>query len=212
MLSVFETFMNFRDPPQAGSAFFVTVHSLVARRRCHPVAFQEFRIWAFVQIIGASGVDAVMSGVDRAGVIKECAAGAMTGRAGRKKELGRCSARKKSLRILHFQIYSVHLHHQNGLCRDGTGESVAQQVEHNTFNVGVLGSSPSGFTKWSGSRTTAGFFVCGSLHERPVYRTKVQYTGLSLIIQTALLFTNLLQMYCILFHCLNHDKFQEYES
>ena len=27
------------------------------------------------------------------------------------------------------------------------GESVAQQVEHNTFNVGVLGSSPSGFTK-----------------------------------------------------------------
>lgn len=24
--------------------------------------------------------------------------------------------------------------------------------------------------------------------------------------------TNLLQMYCILFHCLNHDKFQEYES
>ena len=28
----------------------------------------------------------------------------------------------------------------------GTGESVAQQVEHNTFNVGVLGSSPSGFT------------------------------------------------------------------
>ncbi len=27
------------------------------------------------------------------------------------------------------------------------GESVAQQVEHNTFNVGVLGSSPSGFTE-----------------------------------------------------------------
>ena len=27
------------------------------------------------------------------------------------------------------------------------GESVAQQVEHNTFNVGVPGSSPGGFTK-----------------------------------------------------------------
>ena len=84
---------------------------------------------------------------DRAAVTKERAAGAMTGRAGSKKESIRRFARKKSLRILHFQIYSVHLHHQNGLCRDGTGESVAQQVEHNTFNVGVLGSSPSGFTR-----------------------------------------------------------------
>ena len=27
------------------------------------------------------------------------------------------------------------------------GESVAQQVEHNTFNVGVPGSSPGGFTE-----------------------------------------------------------------
>ena len=84
---------------------------------------------------------------DRAAVTKERAAGAMTGRAGSKKESIRRFARKKRLRILYFQIYSVHLHHQNGLCRDGTGESVAQQVEHNTFNVGVLGSSPSGFTK-----------------------------------------------------------------
>ena len=147
---------------------------------------------------------------DRAAVTKERAAGAMTGRAGSKKESIRRFARKKRLRILYFQIYSVHLHHQNGLCRDGTGESVAQQVEHNTFNVGVLGSSPSGFTKWSGSRTTAGFFVCGSLHERPVYRTKVQYTGLSLLIPTTLLFTSLLQM------CHNFSrylyKFLEYES
>ena len=29
----------------------------------------------------------------------------------------------------------------------GIGDSVAQLVEHNTFNVGVLGSSPSGITK-----------------------------------------------------------------
>ena len=31
--------------------------------------------------------------------------------------------------------------------RIGIGESVAQQVEHNTFNVGVPGSSPGGFTE-----------------------------------------------------------------
>ena len=40
------------------------------------------------------------------------------------------------------------MHHPKGaLLRLAYGESVAQQVEHNTFNVGVLGSSPSGFTK-----------------------------------------------------------------
>ncbi len=31
--------------------------------------------------------------------------------------------------------------------RFGDGDLVAQLVEHNTFNVGVLGSSPSGITK-----------------------------------------------------------------
>ena len=30
--------------------------------------------------------------------------------------------------------------------KSGTVDSVAQQVEHNTFNVGVLGSSPSRVT------------------------------------------------------------------
>ena len=114
---------------------------------------------------------------DRAAVTKERAAGAMTGRAGSKKGSIRRFARKKRLRILYFQIYSVHLHHQNGLCRDGTGESVAQQVEHNTFNVGVLGSSPSGFTpnpdksgqKSAKPRKTSvlrGFFIPGFRHFR----------------------------------------------
>ena len=114
---------------------------------------------------------------DRAAVTKERAAGAMAGRAGSKKGSIRRFARKKSLRILHFQIYSVHLHHQNGLCRDGTGESVAQQVEHNTFNVGVLGSSPSGFTPYpdkSGQNSAKprktsvlrGFFISGFSHFR----------------------------------------------
>lgn len=106
---------------------------------------------------------------DRAAVTKERAAGAMTGRAGSKKESIRRFARKKRLRILYFQIYSVHLHHQNGLCRDGTGESVAQQVEHNTFNVGVLGSSPSGFTKREESRGFPLFFVPGPECRFPPY-------------------------------------------
>ena len=39
------------------------------------------------------------------------------------------------------------MHHQIGTQFRLAGESVAQQVEHNTFNVGVLGSSPSGFTR-----------------------------------------------------------------
>ena len=33
------------------------------------------------------------------------------------------------------------------LCSPKTGDSLAQQVEHNTFNVGVLGSSPRRITK-----------------------------------------------------------------
>ncbi len=32
-------------------------------------------------------------------------------------------------------------------CNPKTGDSLAQQVEHNTFNVGVLGSSPRRITK-----------------------------------------------------------------
>ena len=42
VLSVFETFMNFRDLLQVVSAFFVAVRSLVARRRCHSIAAAEF--------------------------------------------------------------------------------------------------------------------------------------------------------------------------
>lgn len=40
-------------------------------------------------------------------------------------------------------------------------DSVAQQVEHNTFNVGVLGSSPSGITVKSDFRVA--FFVESAL-------------------------------------------------
>ena len=37
------------------------------------------------------------------------------------------------------------LHSQSGI--ESINDSVAQQVEHNTFNVGVLGSSPSWITE-----------------------------------------------------------------
>ena len=44
------------------------------------------------------------------------------------------------------------------LCTPKTEDSVAQQVEHNTFNVGVLGSSPSWITKTE-AKQQLGFFV-----------------------------------------------------
>ncbi len=44
------------------------------------------------------------------------------------------------------------------LCTPKTEDSVAQQVEHNTFNVGVLGSSPSWITKTEAKRML-GFVV-----------------------------------------------------
>ena len=43
---------------------------------------------------------------------------------------------------MHSQIL-LYLHHFN---QKRLNDSVAQLVEHNTFNVGVLGSSPSGIT------------------------------------------------------------------
>ena len=61
------------------------------------------------------------------------------------------------------------MHHPKGaLLRLAYGESVAQQVEHNTFNVGVLGSSPSGFTKIQTVLLGGRFFAfmkpgCGAL-------------------------------------------------
>ena len=44
------------------------------------------------------------------------------------------------------------------LCNPKTGDSLAQQVEHNTFNVGVLGSSPRRITKENFERDSL-FFV-----------------------------------------------------
>ncbi len=45
-------------------------------------------------------------------------------------------------------------------CSPKTGDSLAQQVEHNTFNVGVLGSSPRRITE-KPSEMKAFLFMCG---------------------------------------------------
>jgi hypothetical protein len=52
--------------------------------------------------------------------------------------------KKKSEIPLHVPKKYLSLHPLNSKTRI---ESLAQQVEHNTFNVGVLGSSPKRFTE-----------------------------------------------------------------
>ncbi len=50
---------------------------------------------------------------------------------------------KTSQNIWHFRTNSLNLHSLNGT----KGDPLAQLVEHNTFNVGVLGSNPKRITK-----------------------------------------------------------------
>ena len=63
---------------------------------------------------------------------------------------------KKVNFILAFKKNVLSLHHQKVIWCD---EFVAQQVEHNTFNVGVLGSSPSEFTRRQSSDCRFFLFV-----------------------------------------------------
>ena len=77
------------------------------------------------------------------------------------------------------------MHHQNGYVRIfGAGDLVAQQVEHNTFNVGVLGSSPSGITLQATTEAVCfGCLFCGSavVRKRPCTpQNKHRLAGLSL--------------------------------
>ena len=58
--------------------------------------------------------------------------------------------------ILAIKKFVIPLHHQKAIWCD---EFVAQQVEHNTFNVGVLGSSPSEFTRRL-QRCSRLFYIC----------------------------------------------------
>ena len=61
------------------------------------------------------------------------------------------------------------------ICNPKTGDSLAQQVEHNTFNVGVLGSSPRRITK-KPSFLKAFFIYTTYPHHLPIttttFRTK----------------------------------------
>ena len=52
---------------------------------------------------------------------------------------------KKSLVVIFSSVY-LHPEIIETGCSKSPADSVAQLVEHNTFNVGVLGSSPSGIT------------------------------------------------------------------
>ncbi len=58
-----------------------------------------------------------------------------------------CSYKKSPYLCIAFESYPLHKQH----------DSLAQLVEHNTFNVGVLGSSPRRITK--GSLFSGPFFV-----------------------------------------------------
>ena len=51
-----------------------------------------------------------------------------------------------------FHLKSLPLHSQFGRIAITKDYSLAQQVEHNTFNVGVLGSSPKRITKRKAKR------------------------------------------------------------
>lgn len=59
---------------------------------------------------------------------------------------------------------------------DSLGDFVAQLVEHNTFNVGALGSSPSGITekRIAGCAFFMLFFYCSGLRG---IRDQVEYWG-----------------------------------
>ncbi len=60
--------------------------------------------------------------------------------------------RKKSSKVLQVQEKFLSLHPQSEMMANRF-DSLAQQVEHNTFNVGVLGSSPKRITRIK-SKTT----------------------------------------------------------
>ena len=55
---------------------------------------------------------------------------------------------KKAIKNLQTPISSLSLHPRS----ERNDDSVAQPVEHNTFNVGVLGSNPSWITKRKAKR------------------------------------------------------------
>ena len=58
-----------------------------------------------------------------------------------------------------FRLESLHNEKSSTFAAAKKADSVAQQVEHNTFNVGVLGSSPSRVTSIGNQSFKADFLV-----------------------------------------------------
>ena len=65
----------------------------------------------------------------------------------------------ESAAIFFFANCDTRIANHDYLCalKKRDDDSVAQLVEHNTFNVGVEGSSPSGITPRAGERNLTGF-------------------------------------------------------
>ena len=75
--------------------------------------------------------------------------------------------KKKSENLLQLSKKYLSLHSLNS----NKDDSLAQQVEHNTFNVGVLGSSPKRITKESESYTKVTLFFYAL--NAPVYMVQL---------------------------------------
>ena len=77
--------------------------------------------------------------------------------------------KKSKQKICTFKHFFIPLH---SLLRDkANGDPLAQLVEHNTFNVGVLGSSPKRITKESESYTKVTLFFYAL--NAPVYMVQL---------------------------------------
>ena len=77
--------------------------------------------------------------------------------------------KKSKQKICTFKHFFIPLH---SLLRDkANGDPLAQLVEHNTFNVGVLGSSPKRITKESESYTKVTLFFYAL--NAPVYMVRL---------------------------------------
>ena len=84
----------------------------------------------------------------------------------KKKLAAACGVKKSQCGCCKLKINTYICTTKTGFRSLWHGESVAQQVEHNTFNVGVLGSSPSGFTKYPATDMLPDIFFAWGSHLR----------------------------------------------
>ena len=73
---------------------------------------------------------------------------------------------KKAQGICTIEKNGIPLHTQSGELIAANDDSLAQLVEHNTFNVGVLGSSPKRITKEEDAQETHPFLFLSLPSER----------------------------------------------